>query len=215
MISTLIALPYRLARLPLTLVDETLADRLPEDSVPRLTLDRAIGSADKIAGTLLGNREIAERGAERLDRSRTLGRAAKLEKQAEATRQQARETVVAGREEASRKREDAETLVESGLREAEVAEAEGKQQATVRAVKTASEKKAAADQRAANRSASVQQRKQRAESAAQAKKQAAQREARSELDEARESKESAAEKRADAERLEDLTDAKKVERTKK
>jgi len=63
MISTLIALPYEIARLPLTLVDSKLAYRLPETSGPRLTLDRAIGSADKVAGTALGDDPVAEHGA--------------------------------------------------------------------------------------------------------------------------------------------------------
>ncbi|MCW2842634.1 MAG: hypothetical protein JWN22_550, partial [Nocardioides sp.] len=66
MISRLITLPYELARLPLLVVDSTLSDRLPETSGPRVTLDRTIGSADKIAGALLGNRDLARRGADRL-----------------------------------------------------------------------------------------------------------------------------------------------------
>ncbi|MEP7088497.1 MAG: hypothetical protein ABI776_00210 [Nocardioidaceae bacterium] len=79
MISTVIALPYEIARLPLVLVDHRLSDRLPETSGPRLTLDRTIGSVDKLAGTLLGNRDIAQRGADRLERSDKLMTAARLE----------------------------------------------------------------------------------------------------------------------------------------
>ena len=44
MISTLIALPYELARLPVVIVDKNLSDRLPESSGPRVGLDRAIGA---------------------------------------------------------------------------------------------------------------------------------------------------------------------------
>lgn len=69
MISTLIALPYELARLPLAIVDNGLPDRLPETSGPCVTLDRVIGSSDKLAGALLGNRDIAKRGADRIERS--------------------------------------------------------------------------------------------------------------------------------------------------
>ena len=58
MISTLIALPYELARLPLAIVDNGLSSRLPETSGPRVALDRAIGSADKLAGALLRNDQI-------------------------------------------------------------------------------------------------------------------------------------------------------------
>ena len=56
------------------------------------------------------------------------------------------------------------------------------------------------------------QAKARVDSAAEAKKKAAQRQAKSELDQARETKRAAAKTRADADRLSDLTEAKKQER---
>ena len=65
MIRTLIALPYELARLPLAIVDRNVADRLPETSASRVTLDRAIGSVDRVAGAVLRNEDIARRGADR------------------------------------------------------------------------------------------------------------------------------------------------------
>ena len=60
MITTLIALPYKIARLPLTVVDRSLASRWPETSSTRVGLDRVLGSSDRFAGDLLGNRELAE-----------------------------------------------------------------------------------------------------------------------------------------------------------
>ena len=69
MISTVIALPLRARPSPPRHRRQQLADKLSETSTPRVTLDRAIGSADKLAGALLGNGGIAERGAERLERS--------------------------------------------------------------------------------------------------------------------------------------------------
>src|SRR3954451_3097280 len=107
MISTLIALPYELARLPLVIVDNGLFDRLPETSGPRVTLDRAIGSVDKLAGTLLGNRDIARRGADRIERTEKLLTAASLEREAVTRREQARERAAAGRREAGLKRKAA------------------------------------------------------------------------------------------------------------
>jgi hypothetical protein len=211
-ISSLIALPYELARMPAVLIDNSLSARLSEDSVPRVTLDRAIGSADKLAGSLLGNPDIARRGADRIERSSKLARAARLEHEAATRREQAKETLVSGRQEAAEKRQAAHERVTSGLDEAEAAEERGKQEAKARAAKEAADKKAAADERAEKRAATVEERKDRAESAAETKKKAAQREARSELDEARESRQTAAEARADAERLGDLTEAKKQER---
>ena len=212
MISTLIALPYEVARLPLTIADNGLVQRLPETSGTRVTLDRAIGSADKLAGTLLGNRDIAQRGTDRIERSEKLLTAARLEQEAAARREQARDTAAAGRRKATRKRKAAQDRAASGLDEADAAEARGKQQAKAKAARAASAKKAAADRRAASRTATVEQRKGRVDSAAEARKRSAQRKAKAELDDARKTKQSATEARSDAERLSDLTEAKKQER---
>jgi len=212
MISTLISLPYELARRPLDLVDDQLSERLPETSAPRVVLDRALGSADRLAGTVLRNRGITERGAERLERSQKLVTAARLEEQADARREAAQETVVSARQEAARKRKAAQERAESGLDEADTVEARGKQEATARAARTASAKKTAADQRAAGKKTAAEQRKQRVTSAAGARKRTAQKQAKAQLDDAREDQQGAAEARADAERLEDLTEAKKQAR---
>ena len=213
-ITSLIALPYELARMPVVLVDNSLSTRLPDDSVPRVILDRAIGSSDKLAGSLLRNPDIAQRGADRIERSGKLATAARLEQEAATRREQAEETIVSGRQQAAKKREAARDRVTAGLAEAEAAEARGKQEAEARAAREAADKKAAADERAAKRATTIEQRKDRVESAAETKKKATQRKARSELDEARESRQTAAEARADAERLSDLTEARKKDRKK-
>ncbi|WP_036565550.1 hypothetical protein [Nocardioides halotolerans] len=191
MIRTLISMPYEIARLPLVAVDHSLTSRLAETSVARMTLDRAIGSADKLAGTLIGDREIAKRGSDRLQHAEKVRTAARLEQEADTKREQARETAV------------------SGLQEADVAEARGKQQAKAAAARTAATKRAAADERAEKREEVAERRKERVEAAATAKKRTAQQRAGAELDDARETREAAAEERADAERLDDLVDAAK------
>jgi hypothetical protein len=212
MINTLIALPYELARLPLTVVDKTLAGRMDETSAPRVTLDRAIGSADKLAGALLSNRNLAQRGAKRLERSDKLVTAVRLEQEAEVSRGKAAQRLASGRDEAARKRQQAKDKAASGLIEADAAEARAKQEAKTKATRSAAAKKAAADKRAATKTAMAKQRKANATRAAEAKKTAAQRSSKDELKDARETKQSAAEARADANRLSDLADAKKQER---
>lgn len=213
MISTLIALPYELARLPLSTIDRGLLRHLPETSLPRTALDRAIGSADKLAGALLHNDQIAGRGTDRLDRTDKLLKAAKLEARADARREAAQAVAESGRREAAAKRRAAAERASSGLAEAHETEVQGKQRATANAAKTVSAKKAAVDKKAADRTETIEQRKRRVDAAAEAKKKAARRDARSELDDARESKEAAAAARADAEILGDLTETKKQERT--
>ena len=154
LISTVIALPYEIARLPLAIVDDNLLNRLPETSGPRVRLDRTIGSVDKLAGTLLRNRDIAERGVDRIERSEKLLTADRLEQEAATRREKASETAAAGRRKAAQKRRVAQDRA-SGLDEAEAAEARGKQQATAKAAKTAAAKKAAATRRAESRTAAA------------------------------------------------------------
>lgn len=214
MISQLIALPYRAARLPLTLADKALGDRLPETSPPRVLLDRTLGTADKLAGSALGNKVIAQAGADRLERSTKLVTAARLEQEAEARREQARQTAVGGAREAAQKRKTAQERVASGLQEADAVEVRGKQQATVQATKSAAAKKAAATKRAESRKTTADRRKKSAESAASAKTKVAQRKAQNELEEARQKKKAAADARSDAERLEQLAETKKQTRKK-
>lgn len=211
MISTVIALPYELARLPLALLDSSLS-LLPETSAPRVTVGRAIGYSDKLAGAMLGNPGIATRGSERIERSRKLLLADELEQQAATRREQARDTADAGRRQAAQQRTAAQKTAASGLKAADAAEARGKQEAKATATRTAAAKKAAATRKANARTEKVEQAKARADSAADAKKKAAQRAAKSELDGARETKQAATKARADADRLSDLTEAKKAER---
>jgi hypothetical protein len=209
MISNLIALPYKLVRTPLGLIDNTLSERLPETSLPRMTLDRVIGSSDKFAGALLGDPDIADRGVDRLEHSDTLRQAAKLEREAETRRKQAQAQFADGRDEAARMRKAAEDRVSESLDEAEALEARDKREASAKARKAAAAKKAAADQKAASRNTTIEQRKQRDDTAAEAKEKAAQRKAKAKIDQARAAEQSATESRGDADRLSELTKAKK------
>lgn len=212
MISTLVSIPYEIARLPLALVDSKLSDKLPETSTPRVTLDRALGSADKIAGRLTGNRNIAQRGTDRLDKLEKLVTAARLEQDAAAKRDQADETFREGRQQAAQKRKTAQARIASAPAKAEAAEVRGKQEAKLQARTTAAAKKKSADDRAVKVVESAEQQKQRKEAAALARRKAAQRKAKAKADEARATEKAAAEARADAEQLSDLTEAKKQER---
>jgi hypothetical protein len=212
MIHALITVPYELARLPLVIVDNSLSRRLSETSGARMTLDRAIGSADKIAGALIRDRQIAKRGADRIDQSDKIRTAVRLKQEAAGRREQARETASTGTEKAAQKRKAAQARAVSGLAEADAAQARGMQKAKTTAAKTASAKKAAADKRAATRTATLEQRKERVSTAAEEKKRAAQSRAKTDIVDAGRTKQSAAEARADAERLSDLTAAKEKTR---
>src|SRR4051794_15432713 len=123
MINTLIELPYKIARAPLSLMDSTLSQALPETSPPRRTLDLVIGSTDKVAGALLGDRELGRRGDERIERSKTLRRAARREHEADAKWKEAEKVGTSGRQDAARKRDAAEQRATESLKVADVVEA--------------------------------------------------------------------------------------------
>lgn len=213
MISTLIALPYAAARLPLTVIDRGLTSRLPESSAVRLTVDRTIGTADRAAGAFLHHDALTARGTARIERVDALVEATRLQKQADERRAAAERVADDGRREAEQKRQAAAERVASGATEATKAERQGKEQATRKAQTKASEKKVAADEVAARRTETVEQRKDRVASAAEAKKKAARTKAKAGLDEAKKAKKAATEAHADAEVLDDLVEAKKDERT--
>ncbi|MGN6251828.1 MAG: hypothetical protein ACTHNS_08450 [Marmoricola sp.] len=213
MLNTLIALPYEIARKPLALVDSGLEDRLSDTALPKVVLDRALGRADKVAGSLLRNRQIAARGAERIDRTEKLLTAARLEKQAATERELARDTGRSGRQQATQLREAAEKRASKGLQEADVVEAAGKREARAEATRTASAKKAAATRKAEAREADVEKRTTQRTQTAEAKKKAAQRSASKKTAQAAQSRKAAAAQRADARELEQLTEAKKEQRT--
>lgn len=210
--STLIALPYEVARFPLATLDRRLTHRLAEGSAPRLRIDRAVGSVDQLAGAVLHNDDIARRGAERIDRSARLAEAVRLEAEAEAARQAAHDLAVAGREKAARKRDAAARKIASAPAEAERTEERGKQRAAASAAKEAAAKKAAAAKQAADRSEAVEQRKRRVDADAERTAKAARDEVAAQLRDAKESKKAAAEAREDAKVLDDLTEAKKQDR---
>jgi hypothetical protein len=212
MISTLVALPYKLARTPLALIDSTLSQRLPETSAPRTALDLVIGSTDKFAGALLGDQELGRRGEERIERSGTLRKAAQREHQADAKWKQAEQVASSGREDAVRKRETAEDRAAESLELADVVEADEKREAKAEARKQAAARKRAADQEAERRTDTIEQRKQRVSAATEAKKKAGQRQAKAMFDQAREAEMDAAQSRGDAEKLEDLAATKKRQR---
>jgi hypothetical protein len=212
MISTLVALPYKIARAPLSLVDSTLSPRLPETSAPRTTLDLVIGSTDRLAGALLRDEGLARRGEERLERSDTLRKAAKLEHEADAKLKQAEHAAASGHQEAQRKRQAAEDRVDESLQVADVIEADDKREAKAEAKKEAAAEKRAADRKAEASTSAIEKRKQRVTAAAEAKQKAGQRQAKSMFDEAREAERDATQSRSDAAQLAHLVETKKQQR---
>lgn len=208
----LLAMPYQLTRAPLAVFDRRIARRLPENSLPRVAFDRALGTYDQLAGRLLRNTAITQSGVDRMERSGKLARAAVLEREAADRRDQAVAVGTDGYQTAQQKRAAAQDRRSSGLAEAAVAERHGKQAAARNARARAQADKEQADVHARQRVSAIEEGVQRVEDAADAQKKSAQRTAKAKLQNAAETKSDAAATRRDAARLSQLTDAQRRSR---
>ena len=209
---TLLAVPYKFYRLPLAVVDEQVARRLPADSALRLVFDRALGSYDWLAGRLLGDVAVAERGSDRIARSAKLAGAVALERDAAAYRDQAAEEIGSGQRSAAAKREKARQRLADGLDEANARERQGKQRAAAQARADATRGKQQAAARTKQRVGAIQQRLQKADAVTDVKLQQTRRGADAKLDQARATKAAANSARARADQLGQLAATKRNSR---
>jgi hypothetical protein len=212
---TMLAVPYKLYRVPLAVVDEQVAHRLPADSAPRLVFDRALGSYDRLAGRLLGDVAIAERGSDRIARSAKLAGAVALKRDAAVYRQRAAEEVESGQRSAATKREKAQERLADGLDQAEKTERRGTRHAATHARAQAKSAKQQADTRTKQRVSAIQQGLQKADAVTDAKLQQTRRGANAKLDQARATKTAANSARTHADKLGQLAATKRNSRTKR
>jgi hypothetical protein len=209
---TLLQLPYRAARTPLTLFDTALVRRLPKESAPRLTFERILGSIDEIAGRLLDNDGIEQRGTKLRERAEKLGHAMELEQQAASRRNAAGDTLRSAKEKAGALHDEAQQRTREGLRAAADTERKGKQTAAKRADELADTAKERVDQAAADRLAAVEHDRNQTEKQAAAREERATEKAKEDLHQVAQQRTDAAERRADADQLSELVDAKKDSR---
>lgn len=210
---TLLLVPYQLIRQPLALVDSQIARRLPGESRPRLMFDSALGSFDQLAGRLLDSTALVQQGVDRVDRADKTKSASLLEREAADLRQAAGDTARQGAEEAEAKAEQAQRLATRGARASRSAEREGKQAATAAARKQAARDKKQAEARAQQRIESAERRREQAEAKASARTAQAAKDAKAKLGNVTQGRTEAAAARRDADRLGDLADAKRRNRT--
>ena len=81
---TVLRAQYRLARLPLQLLEQRVLARLDDDAPARLLFERSLGALDAAAGNVLGDPGLRRNGVALAQRSADRGRAAQLEAQAAA-----------------------------------------------------------------------------------------------------------------------------------
>ena len=210
---TLCTAPYKLARLPWTVVDQQVAQRLPADFAPRLVFDRALGSWDQLAGRLLRDGDLAAQGRQRIARSDDLAEAIRLERSAAAHREQAAEVGSAASAKAEEKRTEAAQRFAEGQHEADATERQGKKLATTRARKKAAADQQDIDQLTEQRVTSIQDGLKKVDAVTDAKLRQARHTAAAKIDDAAATADDAASARADADKLSNLSAAKRANRT--
>jgi hypothetical protein len=212
---TLLTVPYKLYRAPLAVLDQLAAQRLRADSPPRLVLDRALGSYDRLAGRLLDDDDIAAQGSDRIARSAKLADAVTLERDAAARREQAAEAANAGQQNAAAKHEEAKQRLADGLDRADTTERRGKQHAATQARAQAKSAKRQTDAGTNQRVSAIQQGLQRVDAVTDAKLQQTRRGANAKLEDASATKTAANSARVRADQLGDLAATKRNSRSKR
>jgi hypothetical protein len=203
---------YKLARLPLQLVENQVLNRAPAEAPARLFYERALGVLDSTVGNAIRDPALVERGAALMKRSETLGRAAKLDAQAETRKEQADAKLKQARDEAIGDQRDARAATEQQVAEARNTAEERKQEATRSAQQRSAAAKERADAVAGRRKEAVQSVQRKAEEKAKADEKSAAKAADAKLEDAEDKRGTARSKRVEANRLEDLATAEKESR---
>ena len=209
---TVFVLPYQVTRRSLTLLDSTVASRLPEDSRPRMMFSRAVGTFDQFAGRLLDDAVVTQRGVDRIARADNLASAVVLEREAAERRDAAAATARSGREEAETKAGHARDRIAEGREQADAIKRDGKQAAADQARANSRRRKQQAKEHARKQVAQIDGRAKRVETVADARVTNATKTADSKLSAAKNERASAASARDDADQLGSLATAKRQTR---
>ncbi len=203
---------YRIARLPLQLIEDRMAARMAAEAPARLLFERSLGMLDATVGGLLGDSSLKMRGSALAERSDTLSRAARLDAAATQKQENAEAELKATREKAIKDQTQAQEAKEREIQDARTDAEERKSAAAEAAEKRTAAAKQQADEVAAQRKSSVEEAKRAAQARIRAEEQEASSAAQSKLDDAAAKRSQAADKRAQADRVEQLADAEKQKR---
>jgi hypothetical protein len=210
---TVLKMQYRLARLPLQLVDERVFGRMESDAPARLFFERSLGLLDVTVGNVLRAPEFERRGSELIERSDALRRAAQLDAAASENIKAAGSNVRATREKVAQDREDARAEKESAVKNARTEAQNRKRNAVSTAEKRIATGTKRADEAAAQREGAVEAAKREELAVIRAAEQSATADADTKLKDAADKRGTAASKIAQADRLEELADSEKERRS--
>ena len=142
---------YRIARFPLQLIEQRVVARMGSEAPARLFYERSLGLLDAAMGNALGDRRLQRSGSALARRSDVLGRAARLDAEADQAQRRSSADLKATSDEASEEQQDALAAKERKVEEARVAADERKRAAEEAAAQRTAAAKKQADDAAAQR----------------------------------------------------------------
>lgn len=203
---------YQLARVPLQLIEDQVVARMGSESPARLLYERSVGRLDVAVGTALGAPEVERRGTALIERSEALTRAARLDTAAERATEQAAADLKDATVTAAVVREEARAeKVDEAIR-ARTNAAHEKVAAINNAEKRVAKVSKQADDVAAKRKEAVESAKRREQDKIRAAERSAEKVADAKTRDAQKKRSDAAAKRGQADRVEQMADAKKQQR---
>lgn len=205
-------LQYRLARVPLDLIERGLVSRLDSEAPPRLYFERALGTVDAAAGSALRDPKLIDSGVSRIEKAAVLGEAARLDEQAAQQKQQADNELAERRERAANAPKEARQEAQERISDARQTAEQRKQATAQETAVRAEQAKKQVDNAAEQKVAAVEKTRRNAENRSKAVQDAKVSEAREQLGDAADKQRSAVKSQQRAERLDELSDVEKAKR---
>jgi hypothetical protein len=200
---------YQLARIPLQMIEVQVLGRLGEEAPARLMYERSLGRLDMAVGTALGAPDVERRGAALVERSDALARAARLDVAADRAVQEASGEVKDAVDAAAMVREEAAAEKVETVVQARANAAREKVAAINEAEESVKTAKKRADKLADQRKDAVEAAKRDEQDRISAVERSVTAVAEAEAEDAQKKRAAAASKLAQADRVEQLADAKK------
>jgi hypothetical protein len=200
-------LQYRIARLPLRLFEQRVLTRVDSEAPARLLYERSVGTVDSAVGGMLGDSDVRKRGTALIERSDALAEAARLDELATQKREQADDELRQKRASVVAAPGEARETTQRKAKQARSASAERKRQAAQTAAKQTAEMNRRIDEAADNKVTAVETAKRAKQQTITATERLATAVAKAELDDAAEKRSEAVDKRAHADRVDELADA--------
>ncbi|ODQ92930.1 IF2 family translation initiation factor [Mycolicibacterium holsaticum] len=203
---------YQLARFPLQVIEDRVVAKMDSEAPARLFYERSLGKLDVTVGSVLDAPEVEQRGTALIERSDALRRAVQLEETATQRVKQANTELKETREQATEAKSQARADKDRQIKQAQTDAQRRNRAAVENAEQRISSGSKRADDAAAQRKNSAESAKNQERAEITKAEQRVTAAATAKLDDSTDKRIAAANKRAQADQMEQLADAEKRKR---